>query len=154
MIVRDIRSSDIPALQRVADETGLFPADMLPDMASEFLSGDDPSDLWIALEADGEVVGFCYAAPEEMADGTWNMLALAVLPSRQKGGVGAALVAELENRLRAQGNRILVVDTSGTPNFEGARAFYRRSGYVEEARIRDFWAKGDDKVIFWKSLTS
>ncbi|MEO1249198.1 MAG: GNAT family N-acetyltransferase, partial [Pseudomonadota bacterium] len=30
--------------------------------------------------------------------------------------------------------------------------FYRRCGYVEEARIRDFWSAGDDKIVFWKAL--
>jgi hypothetical protein len=47
----------------------------------------------------------------------------------------------------------LIADTSGTDDFAPTRAFYRKNGYAEEARIRDFWAKGDDKVVFWTALS-
>jgi ribosomal protein S18 acetylase RimI-like enzyme len=60
--------------------------------------------------------------------------------------------ARLEADLRAKGARILIADTSGSDEFTQTRAFYRKNGYSEEARIRDFWADGDDKVVFWKSL--
>ena len=55
--------------------------------------------------------------------------------------------------LQAKGARILIADTSGTEAFAPPRAFYAANGYAEEARIRDFWATGDDKVVFWKALT-
>ena len=58
----------------------------------------------------------------------------------------------MSRRHCAQGARLIVVDTSGIEDFAGTRAFYARSGYDEEARIRDFWATGDDKVIFRKAL--
>ena len=46
----------------------------------------------------------------------------------------------------------MIVDTSGTDDFAMTRKFYSQNGYEEEARIRDFWADGDDKVIFRKAL--
>lgn len=152
MNIRPTTPSDIAALQQVLDGTGLFPSDMLPDMVSGFLSDDGSSDIWLTCEADGNAVGFCYAVPEELADGAWNMLAIAVLPSRQGLGCGGALARHLESELRGRGQRILVADTSGAEEFSQTRAFYRKNGYTEEARIRDFWAAGDDKIVFWKSL--
>ncbi len=152
MTIRPTRREDIAPLQKVLDETGLFPGEMLPGMLSGFLSDDEGADIWLTCEADGEAVGFCNARPEELAEGTWNMLAIAVLPVAQGHGHGAALVQHLETMLRQDGQRIIIIDTSGTDMFAGARAFYRRNGYDEEARIRDFWAAGDDKVIFRKSL--
>lgn len=152
MEIRPTTSADIPAMKLVLDRTGLFPSEMLPDMLSSFLSGSGSDEVWMTAEVEGEVIGFCYAAPEMMTEGAWNMLAIAVLPDRQGTGAGSALVAELENRLRAEGQRLLIADTSGTEEFARTRAFYRRNGYTEEARVRDFWAEGDDKVTFWKSL--
>jgi ribosomal protein S18 acetylase RimI-like enzyme len=46
----------------------------------------------------------------------------------------------------------LIVDTSSLPEFESTRNFYRKNGYTEEARIREFWKAGDDKIIYRKSL--
>ena len=51
-----------------------------------------------------------------------------------------------------RGERVLLVETSGLPGFERTRAFYRKLGYDEEARIRDFYQAGEDKVVFRKAL--
>lgn len=153
MTIRPTKLQDIPALKEVLDRTELFPSQMLPDMLAGFLSGADAADIWLTCEADGMPIGFCYAAPEALTTGTWNMLAIAILPSQQGKGAGGAIVTYLEDTLRQQGHRVLIVDTSGAEAFAQTRAFYRKAGYTEEARIRDFWAKGDDKVVFWKALS-
>ncbi len=152
MHVRPTRSGDLPALQLVLDETGVFPSELLPGMIEGFLSSEESQDLWMTCDLDGAAVGFCYAVPEEFTEGTWNMLAIAVHPERQGAGHGGALVQALEAALRRQGHRVLIVDTSTTDEFSLTREFYRKNGYAEEARIRDFWAPGDDKVVFWKRL--
>lgn len=152
MIVRQTIAGDIPALQSVLEGTELFPSDMLPDMVAPFLAQGASDGLWLSV-VDGDVpLGFCYAQPEDLTDGTWNMLAIAVSPDSQRKGLGTALVRQIEDDLRDIGVRILIVDTSGTDDFADTRAFYAGHSYEEEARIRDFWAEGDDKVIFRKAL--
>ncbi|WP_419906124.1 N-acetyltransferase family protein [Hoeflea sp.] len=152
MKIRPTKSRDVSALQLVLEGTNLFPQEMLPEMLSAFLSGDKDLGHWLTCEKEGVAIGFCYAAPEQLAEGTWNMLAIAILPEEQGIGAGKALVNRLESDLRSNGQRILIVDTSGTDGFTDTREFYRKNGYIEEARIRDFWAPGDDKVVFWKAL--
>lgn len=151
MDIRYTEPGDINDLKDVLDHTKLFQSDLLEDMLSGFLNGDN-EELWLTCENNGRAIGFCYAVPEQMAEGTWNMLALAVLPEAQRQGIGRGLVAQMEAELQEQAARLMIVDTSGTHSFDGARAFYVKEGYSEEARIRDFWGKGDDKVIFWKAL--
>ena len=111
--VRPTKADDIPALEKVLDDTALFPSDLLPDMVNGFLSDETTDDLWFTAERSNEVLGFCYAAPEERTDGTWNMLAIAVLPSTQGSGVGSEMVRALEVSLREKGQRVLIADTSG-----------------------------------------
>lgn len=152
MKIRPTQSFDIPGLQKLLDSIELFPGAMLPQMVQSFLSEDDCAEIWLTSELNGKAVGFCYAAPEAQTDGTWNMLAIGVLDCQQGKGVGSAIVEHLEKHLREEGQRLLIVDTSGTDGYLQAREFYRNNGYHEEARIRDFWAAGDDKVVFRKSL--
>ncbi len=149
--IEPTRVGDIPALVDVVDATGLFPSDLLPDMVTAHLNGQEEA-VWLTAHADGRAAGLSYAIPEQMTDGTWNMLALAVHPELQGHGLGAALVAATEAALRAAGHRLLLVDTSGTDAFARTRAFYAGLGYKQEACIRDFWADGDDKVTFRKAL--
>lgn len=89
-----------------------------------------------------------------MAQGTWNLYLIAVHPDRQREGRGAALLQHVEDKLLAQGERVLLVETMGIPEFEYVRAFYRQSGYSEEARIRDFYQAGQDKIVYWKSIVA
>lgn len=152
MKVRPTIRDDIPRLEGIVHETGLFPSELLPEMLGGFLNENPNGEVWLTCEADGAPVGLCFAAPEQFTGGAWNMLAIAVASSRRGTGVGGALVKGLEHILRHRGERVLIADTSGTDAFARTRDFYRKHGFTEEARIRDFWAAGDDKVVFWKSL--
>lgn len=150
-IIKPTAPDDVPALKEVLDQTGLFPGELLSDMLAPALSGESDA-FWLTSHLNDVPVGLCYTVPEDLADGTWNMLALAVRPDMQGKGLGSALVKAAEQRLKAKTQRILIVDTSGTADFALTRKFYAQNGYEEEARIRDFWAAGDDKVIFRKAL--
>nr|WP_294167851.1 GNAT family N-acetyltransferase [uncultured Sphingomonas sp.] len=144
-------SDDLPALKRVIDANGLFPSEMLDGMTAAYLAGDEAGGLWLT-DDDGGPVGVVYLSPERMTTGTWNMLLIAVHPDRQGRGRGTGLVRHVEQILTDRGQRILLVETSGLPEFEDTRRFYRTRGYQEEARIREFYAAGEDKVIFRKAL--
>ncbi|MEM9277255.1 MAG: GNAT family N-acetyltransferase [Pseudomonadota bacterium] len=152
METRLASSEDMNAIGRIAGKTELFPPEMLPEMASDFLNNSKSNEIWLVCEDNNEVIGFCYTVPEELTDGTWNMLALAVDPASQGSGAGSAIVSELERILSNRKQRLLIVDTSGTDAFSLTREFYSKNEYEEEARIRDYWAANDDKITFRKAL--
>jgi GNAT superfamily N-acetyltransferase len=145
--IRPATADDIPTIAAIAAATDLFPPEMTVDMIAPALAGGP--DLW-HIAQDG--TGFAYTAPERMTDGTWNLLALAVRPDAQGRGVGRALIAAVEADLRAGGQRLLLVETLGTDDFARTRALYAAQGFQEEARIRDFYMPGGDKVVFRKAL--
>ncbi|NER79412.1 MAG: GNAT family N-acetyltransferase [Leptolyngbya sp. SIO1D8] len=154
-MIRPITSDDSDALVDVADSVGLFLPDqleMLRQMLRDSLSQDgDATPFWIADDDDG-LVGLAYCEPERMTDGTWNLQLICVCPTHQKQGRGAKLLRFVEQMLVERGARILLVETAGTPDFEYVRSFYRKSGFDQEARIREFYAEGMDKVVFRKLL--
>ena len=142
---------DLATLKAMIDATGLFPSELLPGMAAAYLDGTS-SDIWLTSDVDGVAAAVAYCAPERMTQGAWNLLLIAVHPSRQRQGIGAALMRHVEAALAARGERLLLVETSGLPAFAGARALYHRLGYDEEARIREFYQAGEDKIVFRKLL--
>uniref|UniRef100_B8HZ14 GCN5-related N-acetyltransferase n=1 Tax=Cyanothece sp. (strain PCC 7425 / ATCC 29141) TaxID=395961 RepID=B8HZ14_CYAP4 len=107
--------------------------------------------FWLADDEDKDgVVGVAYCEPERMTDQTWNLQLIAIRPDYQGQGRGGKLLHYVEETLKGRGGRMLLVETLAS--FDLARAFYTKCGYEEEARIRDFYAAGDDKVVFRKVL--
>ena len=152
MAVRFAVPDDVARLKEIVAATELFPDHLLDDMIAPYFAGENEN--WLVFEAEDSenIVGLAYYVPEPMTNGTYNALLLAVQPEQQGRGIGAALMTHIEQTLREQNNRILLVETSGLPKFERTRRFYRKIGYEEEARIRDFYAAGEDKIVFRKVL--
>lgn len=149
--VRATHAQDVPALKALIDAIGLFPSEMLDGMIAPYLRRDFSEGFWLTYDAGGPV-GIAYCGPERMTQGTWNLYLIAIHPDRQGHGIGRALVEETLRALTMRGERLLLVETSGVPEFAHAHAFYRACGFAEEARIRDFYQEGEDKVVFRRTL--
>lgn len=149
--IRPARDADLAAIGAIAENTGLFPSDMLAEMIAGYLDRVK-ADIWLTATLDDHPVGFGFCEPERMTSGTWNLLAIGVTPDRQSQGVGARLLRHLEAQLAHAGHRVLLVETLATPEFARTRSFYLNNGFVEEARIREFYEAGADKLVFWKHL--
>ena len=159
--IRAATETDRAAVQAIQVETGLFAADELDDSDAMFdgaMDGSLVDHVWIVSEREvGVVVGAAYFAPEPFSDRMWNLYFIGVLPEHQDSGTGGALVHHVEQSLRDRGAdtaRTLIVETSSLAGFAGTRAFYQAHGFDEEARIRDYYAPGESKVVFWKSLVA
>lgn len=158
-MLRPAIPADTPVLVDLAVATGLF----LPDEAG-FLRGvlddlhagrsgvDHQVQVW-ADDTTSPPVGVVYFGPNDMTDRTWDLLWIAVAPDRQGRGIGGELIRFAEAHIRAADGRLLVVDTSSLSRFGATHAFYRGHGYTEVARIPDFYADGDSKVIFAKRIS-
>ena len=150
--IRPLSADDLTSAKDVINTTGLFPGEMLDEMAAPFLAGMASNDLWFVALDTQVVVGLVYCSQERMTDGTWNLLLIAVRESEQGQGVGSRLTRHLEQTLSQRDGRVLIVETSGLPDFDRTRAVYKALDYVEAARIPEFYTAGEDKVVFWKRL--
>ena len=82
----------------------------------------------------------------------WNLRFIAVLPGMRRRGFGATLLQGAEVAVREAGGRMLLIDTAGSVDFAGVRAFYLAQGYAAEACIAGYCGGGVDKVTFRKTM--
>jgi ribosomal protein S18 acetylase RimI-like enzyme len=154
-MILNILHSDIthlPHLKQVIDSCELFPSEYLDGMMNDFFTNPESADRWLTVNLDDATVGIVYYAPERLTEGTYNLYLIAVHKDYHAQGLGSQIMAHVETILRNEGNRVLIVETSGLPEFELTRKFYDKCGYDREAVIRDFYKEGEDKVVFWKKL--
>lgn len=157
-MIRSARESDTAGVIDVAVSSGLFdPAESgtVADLMDDFFTRASRQGHGCVLDVDdvdGVPLGVAYYQPTAATDGTWTLLMIAVRRDRQGQGHGGMLLRHVEDVLRDQQQRLLLVETSGVPGFAATRQFYRQAGYAEEARVRDYYGAGDDMVLYRKDL--
>ncbi|HEX9405745.1 MAG TPA: N-acetyltransferase [Thermoanaerobaculia bacterium] len=93
----------------------------------------------------------CFGATP-LADGVYDLYWIAVDPKQQGQGFGQVLLRFVENEVRRNRGRMLLIETSSKESYAPTIRFYQRSGYDEISRIKDFYRIEDDKVVFCKKL--
>lgn len=124
MVIRDEAVGDHAAISRLITDAFLA----LPQSSGtearivEALRDDGALDLAMVVEERGEVVGYLAASAATIGtDANWGLIGpIAVEPSRQRQGIGTALMNEAIHRLRASSRGAALV---------GDPAYYQRFGF-------------------------
>jgi ribosomal protein S18 acetylase RimI-like enzyme len=109
---------------------------------------------FIVLEEAGDILGFACYGPRALTHGTFDLYWIAVDSNKKRKGAGRLLMAQAEKNIAALGGRLVIVETSGKLEYAPTRSFYERIGYLKEAVLKDFYADGDDLVIFTKKVSA
>ncbi len=149
MSIRRACPEDIHVIKRIAEEAyrpyvarlGKAPAPMVADFAAHI-----DRDLVFLSEKEGIVAGYAILSNNEQRALLDN---IAVDPACQGGGVGRALIDEVERQVAALGYRSLDLYTNVvmTANI----AWYRKLGFVETGLAREY---GFHRVYMRKALAS
>jgi ribosomal protein S18 acetylase RimI-like enzyme len=158
MTVRPLQRGDRPFVERLLHDTNVFNeaeivcALELIDITFNVAEQRDYH-VFCAVDDKDRVQGYVCFGPTPLTDALWDLYWIAVAPDQQKRGIGALLLKFVESYVRERAGRRLVIETSSLPRYEPTRAFYDRHGYAVLARIADFYAIGDDRVIFGKDFS-
>jgi ribosomal protein S18 acetylase RimI-like enzyme len=156
-MIRPTVPEDTPALVALTQATAMFkPAEI--QALQEVLDDYHAENRWLGHlsvtdKEDGRTMGFAYYAPASMTDRTWYLYWIAVSKDVQARGLGSALLHYVEEDIRnARQGRLLLIETSSLPHYELTRRFYVKHGYDRLAVLSDYYADGDDMVVFRKRL--
>lgn len=99
------------------------------------------------------VQGYVCFGPTPKSQGVFDLYWIAVDPRQQGQGYGQLMLRFVENEVRRQSGRMLLIETSSKQSYAPTLRFYQRAGYDEISRIKDFYRIEDDKVVFCKHLS-
>jgi ribosomal protein S18 acetylase RimI-like enzyme len=143
-------------LVKLAHETNVFkPHELiaLQEVFDEYYASlKDHGHRAVTFEQAGKAVGFAYYAPAAMTDRTWYLYWIAVSKQIQARGIGAKLLHHAEEDIRKANGRLLLIETSSLPHYDLTRKFYLKHGYEKACAQPDYYADGDDMVVFRKRL--
>ena len=148
-----------PALIRgLVTASGFFRSDEIivaAELAAERLAKGLASGYHFIFAPQGEgLAGYACYGPVACTLTSWDLFWIAVAPELRGSGLGSALLALAERRAAEAGGEGLYVETSSRPLYRPTRRFYQGRGYAPQAVLTDFYAPGDDKVIYRKNLSS
>ena len=146
-----LKPSDRAHIENIVRATGVFSETEI-GVAMELFDAGGDYEFVGAFQAD-DLIGYACFGATPATDRTYDLYWIAVHPNAQRSGAGAALMAEVERQLEQRRARLVVVETSSREDYAPTRRFYDKLGYAEAARLRDFYAPGDDRVVLSKRLT-
>jgi ribosomal protein S18 acetylase RimI-like enzyme len=142
-------------LERLTRETGFFREEEVGtavELLDEHLAGDEDY-RFIGAFAGDELIGYACWGPTPGTEGTSDLYWIVVAREQQGSGIGSKLLQHVEQTLTADGCRLVVVETSSRADYAPTRGFYEARGYTRTAVIPEYYAPGDDLVIYLKDLT-
>jgi len=151
-----LKKSDPEAIRELVAATGFFSAEEI-EIAAELVAetlerGDAAGYLFTIVENSGSVAGYACFGPIPLTASSYDLYWIAVHPDYQGTGLGRQLIEAAEKAAVDAGATLMFVDTAGRAQYLPTRRFYERVGYHVEAKLRNFYAPGDDKVVYGKRL--
>ena len=155
-MIRPTVPADTPTLVALARETDVFkPHEIqaLQEVLDDYhATNHNHGHKSVTCETKGQITGFAYFAPAAMTDRTWYLYWIAVTWHTQARGIGSSLLKHVEEAIQAAQGRILLIETSSLPNYDLTRKFYLKHQYEKVAQLPDYYADGDDLIVFRKRL--
>ena len=152
----EVRPDDREIVRRLVESTGVFsPVEI--DVAVELVDdrlkrGPQSGYHFVFAEQEGRTVGYTCYGPIALTAASWDLYWIAVDKAMHGRKVGRLLLERTEELIREAHGGQVYIETSNRHHYAPTRGFYLRCGYTQEALLKDFYAPGDDKVIYVKGL--
>jgi GNAT superfamily N-acetyltransferase len=149
-------SRDIERVREIVESTKFF-YDHEVEIASELVAerirdGESTGYYFVFAELDGITVSYACFGPIIMSATCFDLYWIATHNDYRGRGIGKKVLQETCRQAAAMGCSIIIAETSGLPHYEPTRVFYTGNNFKLEARLKDFYTLGDDKLFYTKRI--
>ncbi len=154
---RGLNSTDPASVEALVRATGVFsPPEVAVarELVEERLSRGPASGYeFLLAEDEAGLLGYACWGQIPCTERSYDLAWIAVRPERQGGGVGRRILSLAEEEIARSGGSRIYVETSTRAAYDPTRAFYERCGYARAATFDDFYAAGDGKAVYLKTVS-
>jgi len=153
---QETRKTDAQSIRELTASTGFF-TDAEIDVAVELVEerlqkGEQSGYYFLFAERDGRVVGYTCFGPIPCTLSSYDLYWIAVHNDVRGKGIGKILMQKSEDAIASMGGQRIYIETSSRQQYDSTRRFYLACVYEEAAFFADFYAPGDGKVVYLKTL--
>jgi len=153
---QQIMPSDPDTISRIVKSSGFFSTEEIAlarELAEEKLAqGNAGSYRFLFAENEDSVLGYTCFGLIPVTSGSYDLYWIAVDEQFRSQGLGKELMQKTQHIIRGIGGRLIYVETSSRDQYKTTHGFYESCGYQKEAFLKDFYAAGDSKIIYVKTL--
>ncbi len=156
MNIRPARPEDRARIHEILVGVAIFTDEevrIAAELVDESFDQPEKGDYIVhVVEDQSGIQGYVCYGPTPLTEGVYDLYWIAVDPKLQGHGFGQVLLRFVENEIKRQRGRMLLIETSSKESYGATLRFYERSGYEEISRIKDFYRIEDDKIVYCKRL--
>jgi ribosomal protein S18 acetylase RimI-like enzyme len=152
----EVYPGDQELVKAIVTSTGFFREDevlVAAELVEERLEkGASSGYEFLFAEMDGETLAYsCYGLIPCTLH-SYDLYWIATHRDYMNRGIGKYLLKESEKAIFSLGGQGIYVETSSKDQYAPTRAFYEKNQYLLQARFENFYAPGDDKLVYVKTF--
>ncbi|MDT4761027.1 GNAT family N-acetyltransferase [Sphaerochaeta sp. PS] len=149
------QSSDVACVASILHTSGFFNEEEQQvgvSLVTERLEKGEVCEYFFQFaECGSEVRGYTCFGPIPGTKSSYDLYWIAVDMAFRGKGLGTKLLVQTELEIDRRGGNRVYIETSSTELYFPTRSFYERNGYLLEAELKDYYAPGDNKLIYVKA---
>ena len=151
---QDPEPLDMQRVREIVMSSGFFSGnemDVAVELVEERLKkGLSSGYHFVFAEREKELIGYTCFGPIPCTETSYDLYWIAVKNNLRGSGLGKALLLRTEKMILEEGGERIYAETSSREQYHPTQKFYKGCGFIIEAVLKDFYAPGDDKIIYVK----
>jgi ribosomal protein S18 acetylase RimI-like enzyme len=150
---RVTQSGDAPGILELTKKVNVFSDEEVTTveelLGEYFTKGAIGSGYYFLTACQEErLTGYACYGPRPLTQAAYDLYWIVTDPDEQKRGIGRMLIQQVMDDICRMGGQLLICETSGREVYLPAQHFYEKNHFQLAAHIQDFYAPGDDLLMY------